>query len=112
MAYDRQFAVTQGLPVRLIERVMIALIALTIVVCLRMVGIVLVISLLSIPQQSAALFTHRFRSMVWLSALFGFAGIVGGLVVSYYLNVPSGASIILISVVLYFFCRMIRTIIR
>lgn len=112
VAYDRQFAVTQGLPVRLIERVMIALIALTIVVCLRMVGIVLVISLLSIPQQSAALFTHRFRSMVWLSALFGFAGIVGGLVVSYYLNVPSGATIILISVVLYFFCRMIRTIIR
>lgn len=112
VAYDRNFAITQGLPVRLIETVMIALIALTIVVCLRMVGIVLVISLLSVPQQSAALLTHRFRPMVWLSALFGFAGIVGGLFLSYYLNVPSGASIILVSVLLYFICRASRTIIH
>ena len=62
MAFDRTFAESQGLPVRWIEYGMMALIALTIVATLRMVGIVLALSLLTIPQMTANLFTFNYKS--------------------------------------------------
>lgn len=108
VAYDRDFAITQGLPVRSLELFLTALTALTIVCCLRMVGIVMVISLLSIPQMTAALFARTFRGMIALSALFGYAGCLAGLALSYYANVPGGASIILASVCIYFAGRIIK----
>ena len=55
-------------------------IALTIVACLRMVGIVLVISLLTIPQMTANLFSHRFHRIVWLSIGIGYLSCLGGIV--------------------------------
>ena len=106
MAYDRDFAVTQGLPVRWIEIGMTALTALTIVACLRLVGIVMVISLLSVPQATAALFVRTFRGMILLSAVFALAACLGGLWLSYALNVPCGAAIILLSISGYFVCRL------
>ena len=109
ISYDRDFAVTQGIPVKAIELVMTALTALTIVACLHLVGVVLVISLLSVPQMTAALFVDTFRKMIVLSAIVSFVECVGGLLLSYYFNVPSGASIILLSVSLYFVCRAIKS---
>ena len=111
VAYDRDFAVTQGLPVKSIETAMTCLTALTIVGCLHIVGIVLVISLLSVPQMTAGIFVKTFRAMIFLSVLFGYAGCVGGLCLSYALNVPSGAAIILVSIVIYALCRAIKVII-
>ena len=61
VAFDREFARSQGIPVQTFEYVLMMFIALTIVACLRMVGIVLVISLLTIPQMTANLFSHRFH---------------------------------------------------
>lgn len=75
-------------------------IALTIVACLRMVGIVLVISLLTIPQMTANLFSHRFYRIIWLSIGIGYLSCLGGLLISYYLNVPSGAAIIFFSIII------------
>lgn len=112
VAYDRDFARTQGLPVRAIESAMTALTALTIVNCLHLVGIVLVVSLLSIPQMTAGLFVRTFRGMVLLSAAFGYAGCLGGLWLSFRFNVPSGASTILVSVAIYFLCQAIKRLRR
>ena len=56
VAYDPDFARTQGLPVRAFETALTLIMALTIVGCLRMVGIILVVSLLSIPQLTAGCF--------------------------------------------------------
>lgn len=109
IAYDRDFAFSQGLPVRTLEILLTALTALTIVGCLRMVGIVMVISLLSIPQLTAALFTRTFRGMVWGSMVVGFIDCLLGLWMSYVLNVPSGASIIVVSVLVYFLGRTIKS---
>jgi zinc transport system permease protein len=106
VAYDRDFAVSQGLPVKALETVLTVLTALTIVGCLHMVGIVLVVSLLSVPQLTAALFVSTFRGMLLLSALTAYAGCVGGLWLSYVANVPSGAAIILCSIALYAVCRL------
>ena len=110
VSYDRDFAITQGLPVKTIELIMTGLTALTIVVCLHLVGVVLIISLLSIPQTTAALFVHRFRSMIAWSAVIAFLECLGGLLLSYYFNVPSGAAIILLSVTTYFVLRTIKNV--
>lgn len=109
VCYDRDFALTQGVPVVALETAMTALTALTIVCCLHLVGIVMVVSLLSVPQMTASLFTRTFRGMIFLSALIGYAGIAAGLFLSYWLNVPGGASVILVSVAIYFLCRIIKS---
>ncbi|MCD8166690.1 MAG: metal ABC transporter permease [Bacteroides sp.] len=110
IAFDREFARSRGLPVTLLEYVMMLFIALTIVACLRMVGIVLVISLLTVPQMTANLFTYSFKKIIWLSIGIGYIGCLGGLFISYYLNVPSGASIIFFSILIYGVCKLIKTL--
>lgn len=106
IAFDREFARSQGLPVAFFEYALMLFIALTIVACLRMVGIVLVISLLTIPQMTANLFSHRFHRIIWLSIGIGYLSCLGGLLLSFYLNVPSGASIIFFSILIYALCKM------
>lgn len=110
VACDANFARTQGIPVTTIELGMTLLTALTIVGCLHMVGIVMVISLLSVPQMTAALFAHTYNRIVWLSVLFAYMGCVGGLLLSYYVDVPGGASIILVSIAIYAMARTIKAI--
>ena len=110
IAFDRQFARTQHLPVILFEYLLMLFIALTIVACLRMVGIVLAISLLTVPQITSNLFTHRFRQLIGISVVIGFFSCTGGLLIAYYLQVPSGATIIFFSILIYAFCRTGKSI--
>lgn len=106
VAFDREFARSQGLWVQLLEYVLMMFIALTIVACLRMVGIVLVISLLTIPQMTANLFSQRFAGIIWLSIGIGYLSCLGGLYLSFRENIPSGASIIFFSIVIYAVCKV------
>lgn len=101
IAFDREFARSQRMPVAAFEYMLMMFIALTIVSCLRMIGIVLAISLLTLPQMTANLFTHNFKRIIWLSILLGYASCIGGLFLSYSLQVPSGASIIFVSILIY-----------
>ncbi|WP_321478518.1 metal ABC transporter permease [uncultured Bacteroides sp.] len=105
IAFDREFARSQGLPVIFFEYLLMMFVALTIVLCLRMVGIVLAISLLTIPQMTANLFTYKFKQIIWLSIVIGYLSCLGGLFISYFLNVPSGASIIFFSIIIYAICK-------
>lgn len=109
VAFDSCFARSQHLPVTFIEYLMMALIAMTIVSTLRMVGIVLAISLLTIPQMTANLFTYSFKRMIALSIVFGWIDCLSGLAISYVLNVPSGASIIFVSIVIYALLKAIKS---
>lgn len=110
VAFDRDFAFTQGLPVRWIEYAMMCFIALTIVLSIRLVGIMLLMSLLTLPQVTMNLFTSDFRKIIWGSSAIGFLGCVAGLLLSYYLNVPSGAFIILFLVVLFLALKAIKAL--
>lgn len=105
VSFDREFARSQRLPVHVLEYALMMFIALTIVACLRMVGIVLVISLLTIPQMTANLFTCRYRRIILLSVGIGYVSCLGGLWISYACNVPSGASIIFFSILIYALCK-------
>ena len=110
VAFDENFARTQNVKVDLINYILLAIIALTIVVNIRIVGIILVISLLTIPQATAGLLTKNFKKMIFLSIIIGFISSIGGLLISYDLNIPSGASIIFSSVVLFSIVKVYKSI--
>ncbi len=110
VAYDRDFALTQGLPVRTVEALMTVLTALAIVASLHMMGIVLVISLLAVPQMTAGLFARTFGGMALLSIAFAAASCLGGLFLSYWYNVPSGATIVLLCIAVYFAAKAIKSL--
>ncbi len=110
IAFDREFARSQGLPVTVFEYTLMMFVALTIVACLRMVGIVLAISLLTLPQMTANLYTYSFKRIIFLSIGIGYLSCLGGLLISYQLQVPSGASIIFISILIYVLAKIEKTL--
>jgi len=110
VAFDEQYARAAKLPVELVNYIMITLVALTIVLNIRVVGIILVISLLTIPQTIANIFTKKFEKLILLSVLIGLIGSFSGLFLSYYFNIPSGAAIIFFLVLLFVVGKIARSI--
>lgn len=88
------------------------LIAMTIVATLKLVGIVLAISLLTIPQMTANLFTFSYKRMIALSIILGWIDCLLGLYASYLLNVPSGATIIFVSIIIFAIAKVIKLGVR
>ena len=111
IAFDATFAQSQRLPVHAVEYLLMALIAMTIVSTLRMVGIVLAISMLTIPQMTANLFTYRFGHIIFLSIIIGWVNCLMGLMLSYWLNVPSGAAIIFSAIIIYMLLWAIKLLV-
>jgi zinc transport system permease protein len=108
IAFDEEFAKTAGLPVALFNYIVIVLIALTVVLNIRVVGIILILSLLTIPQATANLFTSDFKKLLVLSTLFAFAGSVTGLFISWMLDIPSGAAIIFTLVIVFGVLKLVK----
>ncbi|MFY9121182.1 MAG: metal ABC transporter permease [Syntrophomonadaceae bacterium] len=96
-AFDEEFAQVIGLKTRFYNQLLLVLIALTVVVMIRAVGIILVIALLTIPSATAALFTRSMTGMMVLSMVLSAIFTMGGLFISYIFDLPSGATIILLS---------------
>jgi zinc transport system permease protein len=101
LSFDREYAESQGVPVSAISYLLISLVALTIVINIRVVGIILVISMLTIPQATANLVSKNFKHILFYSIGFAFISAVSGLFVSYPLNIPSGAAIIFFSIIIF-----------
>lgn len=110
VAFDEQFARVRGIPVMLINYLLIVLVALTIVLSIRTAGIILVLSVLTIPQNITNLFTNRFSHIMIGSVVVGFFASLLGLALSYYLDIPSGATIIFTLVLLYLVARLIKVV--
>lgn len=110
VAFDTEFAMTRRLPTQLIEYAMMFFIAVTIVLSIRLVGIVLLMSLITVPQMTANLFTVKYSKLVLGSVIISFTGCVIGLLLSYYLNVPSGAFIIFILIMMFFIGKVIKAV--
>ncbi|HPE33748.1 MAG TPA: metal ABC transporter permease [Bacteroidales bacterium] len=106
VAFDEQYARAARLPVKFVNYMMITLVALTIVLNIRVVGIILVISLLTIPQTIANIFTKKFERIILLAIVIGLIGSFSGLFLSYYFDIPSGASIIFFLVLLFFLAKI------
>jgi zinc transport system permease protein len=108
IAFDQDFALSQNMKTSLINNLLMALVALTIVLNIKIAGIILLLSLLTIPQNAANLFTKDFKYIIFLSIIIGFAGSFSGLILSYYLDIPSGATIIFSLALLFLLLRLIK----
>ncbi|WP_250121422.1 metal ABC transporter permease [Chroococcidiopsis sp. CCMEE 29] len=94
--FDPLGAQAMGLPVNLMHFGLTAAITLTIIASMQAVGVVLVVSLLIGPGITAYLLVKELHQMMLLGAISGVISSVSGMYISYYLNVPSGASIVLV----------------
>ena len=99
--FDPQGAAASGLRVEMLEYLFLALVALTIVVSLQAVGIILVVAMLVTPAATGQLLTVRFGTLVLLAVAIGIGSSVLGLYVSYWLDVATGATIVLVQTGLF-----------
>lgn len=97
LSFDEEFGTVAGIPVERLYLLLLCMIALTVVLLIRVVGIILVIALLTIPATIARQFTYDLRKMMLLSIAIGAVLSFGGLWLSYEFDLASGATIILLS---------------
>jgi len=100
-AYDPVVAAAAGVPTQWFEYGLLALIAVSTVVALQTVGIVLVIAMLVTPAATATMLVRRLHHVIFVSVALALASSVIGLYVSYYAEVASGASIVLVATALF-----------
>jgi len=99
--FDEEFSQARGLPIVLAEALTYAMIAITVVVLIRVVGIILILALLSVPPSLARIFRADLPGIMVLSVIIGAVFCLAGLAVSYQYNLASGAAIVILSVLFY-----------
>lgn len=107
ISFDEEYARSHNAPVETFNYLMLTLVALVIVINIRVAGIILVISYLTIPQSTANLFVNDLKKIIILSMIISFTGSITGLFLSYYWNIPSGATIIFVFVLIFMIARSI-----
>ncbi len=112
ISFDEEYAKSQNIRVELFNYGLMILVALTIVLNIKIVGIILLISLLTVPQNTANLFTKNFKKIIIYSIVIAFIGSVSGLIISYYLNIPSGATIIFNLILIYLLVRLGKRLLK
>ncbi|MDY6846480.1 MAG: metal ABC transporter permease [Chloroflexota bacterium] len=111
-AFDETFARVRNLPVDLLYVILIAMIGLSVVMLMRVVGLIMIIALLTVPAAIGAMYLKNMKHIMWLATGLSLVFTIGGLLISYTYNLSSGATIILVSggtyliaLALHRFCR-------
>ena len=99
--FDRDVAQVSGVNVGLVEAVLLALLSLTILVTMRVIGTLLISALLVIPAAAARMTTNSFTRLLWLSPLIGAVTCFVGMNASYHLDTSASATIILIDALVF-----------
>lgn len=108
ISFDPVFAATRNVPVDSLYLLLIAAIALTVVMVMQVVGLIMVIALLTIPAAISGHLVKDLKQMMLLSSLLGMLFTTLGLCLSYFLNLTSGATIILVAGLAYFLTLIFR----
>ena len=98
VANDEEYARASGLPVTALNIALAILTAVTVVVSMRVVGLLLISALMIIPNATAQLLGRSFRASVRWAVLIGVLSSVGGVITSYYAETPSGGTIVLLAI--------------
>ncbi len=101
VSFDSEFATTVGLPVRIFQLIFLWLVGLAVVMMIRIVGLILVIALFSIPPNIAEKLTSSLKNIIFLSSILAISFSVGGLALSYRFNLSSGATIVMVAAATY-----------
>ena len=102
--FDPEMATVAGLPVKALNLLIMSMIAVTVVITIKSVGIVLVSALIVTPAASAYLISDDFKKMMLLSILLGVGSTWSGLLLSVWLNLASGPTIVMVSTLIFFIC--------
>jgi zinc transport system permease protein len=102
LSFDPVYGEAIGLPVRYLHLLLLCMVALGVVVLIKIVGIIMVIALLTIPGAISRQHLQSLKSIMAGSVLLGMAFVAAGLYASYMLDVPSGATIILVAAIAFF----------
>jgi manganese/iron transport system permease protein len=100
-SFDPAGAAASGLPVHALEYLLLGLIGVTIVVSIQAVGIIMVVAMLVTPAATGQLLVDRFWDLIKVAVAVSVVASVSGLYLSFYLNVASGASIVLVETLLF-----------
>ena len=100
VSFDEEFARVQGVPVGVFMAILMVMVALSVVLLIQLVGIILVIALLTIPPVISLMLSRGFVSVILLSTFIGALMTLGGLVVSYVFDLPSGPTMVLLGALL------------
>lgn len=107
VTFDPEMAEVTGVPAGKLYFLLITMMALTVVMSIKVVGIVLVSALIVTPAAAAYQLTERFRTMMALAVVFGVGSSVAGLVLSDVLQIASGATIVLVATLIFFICAIV-----
>lgn len=110
MTFDESFALSSGTPVRFYTALIALLTAVTIVVGMRIMGSMLISSLIIFPALSAMQVCKTFRSVTILAAILSLLAFSLGLVCSFFFSLPTGASIVLINLVFFLLCHLYKKV--
>lgn len=111
ITFDEEYAQVSGINVRIVNRILILLTSFTVVMGIKIAGTMLVSSLIILPAISALQVVRSFRSAILLSGVLAVISVVIGIFVSYILNLPSGATIVMVNFLFFavlFLCRRLR----
>lgn len=109
-AFDPDFAAVAGLPVKFISYAMSILVALCIVLTIKLVGVMLLMSMFSLPILTAEIFYHRYSSVMTASVIISLLCCISGLLLSTLADVPCSAIIVLTMAALFALCRISRAL--
>ena len=112
ISFDETFATVENVPVDAIYVLLLAMIALTVVMMMRVVGLIMVIALLTMPAAISGQFVKDMKKMMVLASILGVIFTTTGLWLSYFLNLTSGATIILVSGVAYLLSIAVKPLLR
>jgi ABC-type Mn2+/Zn2+ transport system permease subunit len=110
LSFDPEQAEVAGFSVRLYHNIMLFMIAVTVIVSFQTVGTLLVFGLLIAPAGAGALLARRVEAMMAWAMLFGALSMYSGLLISYHFNLAAGASIILVTVLIFFIVFLVQNI--
>jgi len=102
MAFDETNAALSGVPVGVLNGLLMFFLAAVIVLSIKIVGIVLVSALIVLPASFGRLWSHDFRRVLAAGLVYTLCVMVGGLFLSYVINTPSGATIVILGTIVYF----------
>jgi zinc transport system permease protein len=112
ICFDEEMSRVMGVAVNVLYLVLLVLIGLTVVILIRVVGIILVIALLTVPSALARQLSYNMTRMMLLAVAFSFVFTAGGLLLSFYMDVASGATIILLAGSVFFLFLLVRGVRR
>ena len=108
LSFDPEQAQVAGFSARLFHNIMLFMIAATVIVSFQTVGTLLVFGMLIAPAGAGALIARQIKTMMFWAVIFGALSMYIGLLISYYFNLAAGASIILVTVVIFFIVFIIQ----